>query len=98
MLSHLKWHSIEWAQYTDSKILKAVPTQSQIQGPIQKEVPSKQVEAEDKAWTYFEADETDPTGLLCQVGECPYKLTKDESDPWSLHAIKDHLYTHGYKG
>ena len=102
MKPHLKTHPVQWGQYKNCRDEKyqsknTVPAQSLIQIPFLKERLDSTIETKDKAWTYFEEDESIPRGLLCQVGECTFKHTQDTNGPWSLGAVKKHLYTHGYK-
>ena len=96
---------MEFGLYKDSKLEQrkssqnpgVFPTQSKIRNPLQIEILNSTEEAEDKAWIFFDKDESSPRGLLCQVGECTFQLTQDSIGSWSLEAAKDHLYTHGYK-
>ena len=106
MITHLlRNHPIEYDLYKSSKSeqrntsqnQQAVTTQSQILIPLPNEMHASTKEVRDKAWNFFDRDESCPAELLCQVGECTFQLTQDIIGSWSLGAIKDHLYTHGYK-
>ena len=33
---------------------------------------------------------------MLQVGDCSTTLRHDSRGPWSMEALKGHLYTHGY--
>ena len=89
MITHLKNHPMEFGLYKDSKLEQrkssqnpgVFPTQSKIRNPLQIEILNSTEEAEDKAWIFFDKDESSPRGLLCQVASAPSNSPKTVSGP-----------------
>ena len=78
-------HPEQWNRFLESKA-KTGEREESVKEPKR---------TKNNVWDFYEVD-FDAASAMCQVGDCTASIRNDPSGPWSMEALKGHLYTHGY--